>query len=678
MGSCVDFGMLAPTVPARSAPAPKGPQVSSRVRIPSTGTGARFAGPARFPAAAALAALAVRRISRAGRACRADDVDYEVVAELILKQTGRMPEELRDEWVNGLQCPWCGGGRKKEKSFSCRVRPGQIYCKCWRANKCKIQTTLRAVAPAGGSAQRPAPSRSAQVERAQPTRSALGLDNRLLSVPHREYLLQRGITEQVLRRNRVCSKKHKLGNVLVFQYFASEPDSSPRLVAEKVRKLPKEFWQTTGGQKCLYGVDDIKGQPEMVLTEGEIDKLSLEVAGIRAAASLQNGCKGGLSLAFGAEEAFAKAKRIVLAVDGDEGGQACAEELAKRLGKSKRGVSRWQMCYLVKWPEGCKDANEVLMRYGAERLRSLMAEAEPMIKGFDDEVMAEVMARISGTMPLEYISGVSTGWEGVDNFLRIVPGEISVVTGMPGNGKSEWLLSLAVNLSYRHQWRTLLFAFEGKEESLAAQLATKVQATVPQLQDPGVALEWLDEHITLGCSDFEGFTQEKILARAREEKAQGLDLLIVDPYNCIEKSKEEKDEVEHKYIGSLLGKLRKFADEYKVHVVIVAHPTKSAAWLNESPGLYDIAGSAEWFNKTDNGIVVNRRKVELEDGDVVSTRQVEISVKKVRNREAGKLGSAWLLYDAKTRSYSDLQMDLGCEEDDAVPQRAQARTSAHA
>ncbi|CAJ1439662.1 unnamed protein product, partial [Effrenium voratum] len=116
----------------------------------------------------------------------------------------------------------------------------------------------------------------------------------------------------------------------------------------------------------------------------------------------------------------------------------------------------------------------------------------------------------------------------------------------------------------------------------------------------------------------------------------------------------------------------------QVHVVIVAHPTKSAAWLNESPGLYDIAGSAEWFNKTDNGIVVNRRKVELEDGDVVSTRQVEISVKKVRNREAGKLGSAWLLYDAKTRSYSDLQMDLGCEEDDAVPQRAQARTSAHA
>ena len=28
------------------------------------------------------------------------------------------------------------------------------------------------------------------------------------------------------------------------------------------------------------------------------------------------------------------------------------------------------------------------------------------------------------------------------------------------------------------------------------------------------------------------------MARAREEKAQGLDLLIVDPYNCIEKSKD--------------------------------------------------------------------------------------------------------------------------------------------
>ena len=36
-----------------------------------------------------------------------------------------------------------------------------------------------------------------------------------------------------------------------------------------------------------------------------------------------------------------------------------------------------------------------------------------------------------------------TGWPGLDKFYRVVPGEVTVITGVPGSGKSEWLLSLA-------------------------------------------------------------------------------------------------------------------------------------------------------------------------------------------------------------------------------------------
>jgi twinkle protein len=61
---------------------------------------------------------------------------------------------------------------------------------------------------------------------------------------------------------------------------------------------------------------------------------------------------------------------------------------------------------------------------------------------------------------------------------------------------------------------------------------------------------------------------------------------------------------------------------------------------------HDLAGSANWFNKSDNIIVVHRDKND-------STKPVEIHVKKVRFRELGRLGVAYLAFDAITGSYRD-------------------------
>ena len=38
-----------------------------------------------------------------------------------------------------------------------------------------------------------------------------------------------------------------------------------------------------GAEPTLYGLDDAEGQAEVIFVEGEIDKLSLEVAGLRNA-----------------------------------------------------------------------------------------------------------------------------------------------------------------------------------------------------------------------------------------------------------------------------------------------------------------------------------------------------------------------------------------------------------
>eukprot|EP00435_Cladocopium_sp_Y103_P062202 s19_g23.t2 len=456
---------------------------------------------------------------------------------------------------------------------------------------------------------------------------------------------------------------------IVFPYYEGET-----LIAEKMRALPKTFWQTKGGQKSLYGVDDVKGKKEVVITEGEIDKLSFDEAGISWSASLQNGASAGFA-APGVEQSLGSAERVVLAVDGDNAGQECAAQLAEEL--------NWRRCYLVKWPAGCKDANEVLLKHGKDALRKLVLDAELIECPWETRLITEetsrlVQQKINGTLPAEMVYGVKTGWDSLDHLWRPVPGEITTVTGVPGHGKSEFLLSLAVNLGHLHKYRTLLFAFESTSRYLATQLYLKTTGTCPDLADQGhdqapdsapeneesdnedvqyrECMEWVDEHILVECEfqPEEDLTLDGILKVAEEQAANGLNLLIIDPYNFIVRSKEEAKMLEHHYIGKVLQRLRKFAEDFGLHAIIVAHPTKASSWDGQKPTLYNIAGSSNWINKTDNGFVISRREIDDGAGGTVPTNQLEINVEKVRNREAGQLGRTMLYFDPEIRSYSDL------------------------
>ncbi len=48
-------------------------------------------------------------------------------------------------------------------------------------------------------------------------------------------------------------------------------------------------WQVTGAEKILFGLDDIAGQPEVIIVEGEMDKLAFEEAGFLNVVSVPDG-----------------------------------------------------------------------------------------------------------------------------------------------------------------------------------------------------------------------------------------------------------------------------------------------------------------------------------------------------------------------------------------------------
>ena len=76
-------------------------------------------------------------------------------------------------------------------------------------------------------------------------------------------------------------------DALVFPYMRDG-----ELVNIKYRGEDKSFWQVKGAEKILFGLDDIVGAREIIIVEGEMDKLALEQAGFKNVVSVPDGAPG--------------------------------------------------------------------------------------------------------------------------------------------------------------------------------------------------------------------------------------------------------------------------------------------------------------------------------------------------------------------------------------------------
>jgi twinkle protein len=120
-------------------------------------------------------------------------------------------------------------------------------------------------------------------------------------------------------------------------------------------------------------------------------------------------------------------------------------------------------------------------------------------------------------------------------------------------------------------------------------------------------------------------------------------VLLIDPWNEVEHPKC-RDESTTEYIARSIRELRKFAREYGV-LVVVAHPTKDVHERGEVriPTLYDIDGSAAWFNKSDHGLCIHRPNPQQDESSII--------IQKVRFTTTGEKGDARLSFDCRTCRY---------------------------
>lgn len=256
--------------------------------------------------------------------------------------------------------------------------------------------------------------------------------------------------------------------------------------------------------------------------------------------------------------------------------------------------------------------------------------------------------------------GESTGWKTLDEYYTVREGEWTVVNGIPGSGKTEFLDNLMVNLSLRG-WKFGVFSAENLPherhlislvEKYLGMPFTKGRNLRASSEQVEVALNYLKERFFFIAPDEKRMTLNRILEIAEEiHRKHNIKGLLIDPWNELDHSRANNFS-ETEFISECLTKARRFAREKKLHLWIVAHPTKLQKDKEGNypvPTPYDISGSAHWRNKADNALSIWR--------DITNPSEpTQINIQKIRFREVGKIGKVGLRYDVITGRYNE------CEE----------------
>ena len=151
----------------------------------------------------------------------------------------------------------------------------------------------------------------------------------------------------------------------------------------------------------------------------------------------------------------------------------------------------------------------------------------------------------------------------------------------------------------------------------------------------------------------EDFTVKSILESAKIlVKTRGVKTLVIDPYNKLE---HKYTDSETQYISRFLDQIIQFAKFNDILVFLIAHPKKMSKTDGkiEVPSLYDISGSANFYNKTDYGITVHRKT----DSDNVMINEVNVYFQKIKYKHLGKQGIISLNYDYETGRFNQLGDD---------------------
>lgn len=448
----------------------------------------------------------------------------------------------------------------------------------------------------------------------------------------------RGLDPELLVKHGVGASRKLGGDCIGIPYF----DNGVR-VATKYRTLTgeKRFTQDAGSRQILWNIDCLRDQTladhPVIICEGEMDALAAIQAGFPRVVSVPGGAPkdrvedtDGKKYAFldEAKPLLENCREIILATDGDGPGFNLRDDLAVRLGAHR--------CKHLGYPKDCKDLNDALRLYGTKGVVKTISRAKLIsIRGYFE---------LDELPQVEELRAYETGIVNLADHYKLRLGDLTVITGVPGHGKSSFINEVTCRMARQHGWRTVFASFEQAPQtdhrrSLRTFFAEKLEVHMSDAEIVA-ADAWIRRHFGFIVP---GDDDEVTLVWMLETMAQAVlrkeaQIAVIDPWNEMDHTRPP-DMSQTDYVGFAIKQFKKFARKYRIHLIVAAHPAKMVRGKDGKypvPSLYDIADSAHWSNKPDVGIVIHRPDL--------SVNETLIRVVKARYQQIGRPGEitgAW-------------------------------------
>lgn len=541
------------------------------------------------------------------------------------------------------KCPYCGGGAHNDTdTFSVNIETG-AFC-CLRSSCGAKGHFVELCRDFNYELDYEVPRMYKKLP--QPEKAIKSTDTAI------EYLKSRGISEDVCRKYEITAQS-KNPNVIVFPFY----DEKGVLRFIKYRNTTFKKGVTRGAKEwaekdtmpILFGMDKVPLDKEtLIITEGQLDSLSLAEAGYNNAVSVPTGATG-FTWLVPCREFIERFTEIIVFGDWEHGKMSLLDTIRARVSTATVKAVR-KRDYL-----GEKDANDILRKYGTGALQKAVENAEiPRIENVKD------LSTVT-TVDINHIDRIKTGIDSIDRCIYgMCMGQVILVYGKRGEGKSVFTSQILCNALDQNE---SVFAYSGElsdyhfKRWIDYQLAGAEHITETQNEfgDPVYSIpeeviddinQWYKGRAFLydnECVPDDNTELESLLDTVeRVIKNYGTRLICIDNLMTAMEVVSNKDNL---YVAqsNFVGKLKKLAMRYQVVIILVAHARKSMGELTND----DVSGSADITNKVDVVLSFGRSGTENES-----------SVQILKNRLFGTLrygdDSIRVKYSPKTKRIFDV------------------------
>ena len=470
--------------------------------------------------------------------------------------------------------------------------------------------------------------------------------------PAIQYLEKRGINEKTARKYEITTMS-KLDNILVFPFF----DETGQLRYIKYRKTDfdkekdkNKEWCEKGCKPILFGMKQCNDQfDRLIITEGQLDSLSVAAVGIENAVSVPNGAKGFTWVPY-CFNWVSKFDEIVIFGDCEKGSITLLDDFAKRFPNKVKHVRENDY-------KGCKDANELLLKYGPEAVKTAVENA--------------IYIPVKRVLPLAEVENVNiyelpklkTGIAELDRTLYggLPFGTVCIIAGKRGDGKSTFGSQIMAN-ALEQGYAT--FAYSGElpnylyKSWFDFQLAGRNHITENVTEFGSINRfitrknqelidNWYREKAFIYDNRIiDNDEQEDLIKSITQAIMQyGIKVILIDNLMTAMYIDEKQGSDKYDQQGRFVRELTKIAIRYDCLILLVAHRRKNSFTTDAND---EISGSGDITNLAGITLSYDRGSKEDYDKGIVFEDQRKLIIAK--NRLFGKINLKGIILDYDEKS----------------------------